>query len=96
MFEQNFENRNILNHGGGRNVVANPFREGSQNFSHHDPNDRRDMQQAQVLRIANAEIEELKEGLNHAEYQLAKALREKEGIEDDARQQNFKVQALNQ
>ena len=54
------------------------------------------MQQAQVLRIANAEIEELKEGLNHAEYQLAKALREKEGIEDDARQQNFKVQALNQ
>ena len=27
MLEQNFENRNILNHGGGRNAVANPFRE---------------------------------------------------------------------
>lgn len=67
---QNFENRNILNHGGTalRSAVANPFREGTSNFSHHPPNDRREMQQAQVLRIANAEIEELKESLNNAEY----------------------------
>ena len=45
MLEQNFENRNILNHGGGRSAVANPFREGP-SFSQHSPQDRREMQQA--------------------------------------------------
>lgn len=75
---ENFENRNILNQGGGRSAVANPFREGPQSFAQHPPQDRREMQQHQVLRIASAEIDELKEGLNHAEYQLARALKEKE------------------
>ena len=45
MLEQNFENRNILNHGGGRNAVANPFRE-APSYTQHPPQERQVMQQA--------------------------------------------------
>ena len=43
---------------------------------------RRELENKQRLMIANSEIEELKDGLNYAEYMLAKTMQEKESFED--------------
>jgi phage shock protein A len=45
--------------------------------------------------IANSEIEELKDGLNYAEYMLAKTMQEKEKFEDQGRNKQYQIEELN-
>ena len=70
------ENFNVMNEhqgAGGISILSNqPLSDGKA---------ARDHEKKQNLRIANAEIEELKAGLNYAEYELAKIHQEKEQIE---------------
>ena len=62
------ENQNIMNEhqGNGISILSNqPLSDGRARREHENKN---------ILRVANAEIDELKEGLNYAEFQLAKVI----------------------
>ena len=46
------------------------------------------------MRLANAEIEELKASLNYAEYELAKVHQEKEQVEQQRKGQTYQMHDL--
>ena len=46
------------------------------------------------MRLANAEIEELKASLNYAEYELAKVHQEKEQVEQQRKSQTYQMHDL--
>ena len=55
---------------------------------------RRAMEDKQVLKLANAEIQELKDSLTYAEHMLARTMQEKEAVSGQRRQQSYQLEDL--
>lgn len=55
---------------------------------------RREHEQRAVLKLANAEIDELKDGLHYAEQMLAKSLQEKEMAQAEMRDRGQSLEVL--
>ena len=97
----NAENRNVLNGLGGRRGGDPTNHQVLEHiYSRNEPADvsalqaRKEIEHKQVLKLANTEIEELKASLNYAEHLLAKTMQEKEGVEDQRRQQAYQLEDL--
>ena len=76
------ENQNFMNNGDQGGFARTG---GSSQVDHFSPPGR-DMEKNHQLKVANAEIMELKEGLRYAEFALAKTMREKEAVEVSKKQ----------